>query len=87
MCGGGAWLHIQGKGKHCLIGLNEYSVSQVKLNESGSKFAAFGLKMLKNVCSCFYVYKLLLRDNIKKKKMQSPNRDSNSCCVLVSGRR
>lgn len=47
VCGGGAWLHIQGKGKHCLIALNDNSISQVKINKGGSNFAAFGYRIKK----------------------------------------
>lgn len=49
VCGGGAWLHIQGKGKHCLIALNENSISQVKLRNGGSNFAAFGYQVKKKM--------------------------------------
>lgn len=48
VCGGGAWLHIQGKGKHCLIALNDNSISQVKINKGGSNFAAFRYQIKKD---------------------------------------
>lgn len=51
VCGGGPGLHLQGKGKHCLDVLILF---EVKLNESGSRFEAFGsdLKKMIILLSC-----------------------------------